>query len=145
VPPIFQTEVAADAIYFATRHRRRSLWVGGPTTRAIVADKFAPGLLDHYLAENGYSSQQTDEPEEADRPDNLWQPVDAEGRGDYGARGRFDERARSFSVGLALTKARPWILAMVAQAVGMGVGLAVGRYAGDLMRPAWPARMAHPA
>jgi NAD(P)-dependent dehydrogenase (short-subunit alcohol dehydrogenase family) len=138
VPPIFQPEVAADAIYFAARHRRRSLWVGGPTTRAIVADKFAPGRLDHYLAENGYSSQQTNEPEETDRPDNLWQPVDAKGRGDYGAHGRFDERARSFSVGLALTKARPWIQAMVAQSVGMGVGLAVGRCVADLLRSPRP-------
>jgi NAD(P)-dependent dehydrogenase (short-subunit alcohol dehydrogenase family) len=39
VPPIFQPEVAARAIVWAARHRRREVWVGGPTVRAILADR----------------------------------------------------------------------------------------------------------
>ena len=47
VPPMFQPEVAADAIVFAATHRRREIYVGFPTVKAIVANKIA---LDMYLA-----------------------------------------------------------------------------------------------
>ena len=75
VPPIFQPEVAADAIVWAARHPRRELMVGWPTVRAIVGNAIAPGLADRYLARNGYDAQQTDEPVDPDRPDNLFEPV----------------------------------------------------------------------
>src|SRR6202012_124238 len=58
VPPIFQPEIAADAILFAATHKRREIYVGLPTVEAIVANKIAPGFLDHYLARNGFKSQQ---------------------------------------------------------------------------------------
>jgi NAD(P)-dependent dehydrogenase (short-subunit alcohol dehydrogenase family) len=93
VPPIFQPEVAAEAIYFAAHNPRREFYVGLPTVKAIVANKIAPGLLDHYLARTGYDSQQYDGAEDSNRPDNLWQPVP----GDHGAHGAFDKRARSWS------------------------------------------------
>jgi NAD(P)-dependent dehydrogenase (short-subunit alcohol dehydrogenase family) len=128
VPPIFQPEVAADAIYFAAHHRRREMWVGRPTTQAIVADKIAPGLLDHYLAEVGYSSQQMDQPEDPERPNNLWEPVDAEGLGDYGAHGTFDDRAQNYSVGLALSKARPFLQTAALGCAAVLAGVAAARY-----------------
>ena len=81
VPPIFQPEVAAEAIHFAAHNPRREFYVGLPTVGAIVADKIAPCLLDHYLARTGYDSQQYDGAEDPNRPDNLWQPVP----GDHGA------------------------------------------------------------
>jgi len=37
---------------------RRECWVGSPTVKAIVAQKFIPGILDHYLAKNEYDAQQ---------------------------------------------------------------------------------------
>ena len=43
VPPIFQPEVAADAIYFAAHSRRRELYVGHSTVMAILGNKLAPG------------------------------------------------------------------------------------------------------
>jgi len=98
VPPIFQPEVAADAVVFAADHpRRREYWVGAPTAATLIANKFAAGLLDHYLAKTGYKSQQTDLPNE--KPANLWRPADDHGS-DYGAHGRFDDRstARSYQV-----------------------------------------------
>jgi NAD(P)-dependent dehydrogenase (short-subunit alcohol dehydrogenase family) len=49
-------------------------------------------LADWYLARNGYEAQQTDTPEQSDRPDNLW-PL----HGDHGAHGAFDHRARPSS------------------------------------------------
>jgi len=63
-----------------------------------VGNKIAPGLLDHYLARTGYKSQQTEEPEDPSRPNNLWTPVD--GGQDWGAHGRFDDRAQGHSVEL---------------------------------------------
>lgn len=89
VPPIFQPEVAARAILFAATHRRREVWVGMPTLKAIVANKIAPGLLDRYLAGRGYEGQLTKEPKPADSPANLYRSV----AGDWGAHGRFDSRA----------------------------------------------------
>src|SRR5213080_4464917 len=93
VPPIFQPEVAAEAIYFAAHNPKREFYVGLPSLEAIVANKIAPGLLDHVLARNGYDSQQYNGAEDPNRPDNLWQPVP----GDHGAHGAFDSRARSYT------------------------------------------------
>ena len=42
VPPIFQPEVAADAIVFAANHPRREMMVGWPTVKAIVGNAVAP-------------------------------------------------------------------------------------------------------
>ena len=90
---IFEPEVAARAIVWASEHPRRELNVGWGTTQAIVANAFAPGLLDRYLARIGYEGQQGDEPEEPNRPDNLFAPV----RGDAGAHGVFSDRAKNVS------------------------------------------------
>lgn len=109
VPPIFQPEVAADAIVWASRHARREIYVGAPTTAAIVGNKVAPGLGDRYLARTGFDSQQTSESETPDRPDNLWRPVDD--IRDFGAHGRFGRRARHSSWQLWLTENRGTIAA----------------------------------
>jgi short-subunit dehydrogenase len=105
VPPIYQPEVAADAIVHASRHPRREIWVGMPTLQAIVADKIAPGLLDHYLASSGYAAQQCDGPEDPTRPDNLWEPVD----GKHRTRGDFSHRAHGRSVQLWTNEHRGWL------------------------------------
>jgi len=94
VPPIFQPEVAAEAIVYAATHSVREFYVGFSTVKAILANKFAAGLLDRYLTRNGFKSQQTSEPKDPARPDNLFQPL----RGDFGAHGAFDQRARRFSL-----------------------------------------------
>ncbi len=94
VPPIFQPEVAARAIYHAAHHpNRREYFVGGSTVVAIFGNKLAPSLADHYLAHTGYDSQQYDGHRDPDRPDNLYHPV----AGDHGAHGTFDDRARAHS------------------------------------------------
>jgi NAD(P)-dependent dehydrogenase (short-subunit alcohol dehydrogenase family) len=114
VPPIFQPEVAAEAIYFAAHNPRREFYVGAPSVGVIVANKFVPGLLDHYLAHTGYDSQQHDGAEYPNRPDNLWQPVP----GDHGAHGAFDARARSWSPQLWMSEHRA-LLALAALALGI--------------------------
>lgn len=95
VPPIYQPEVAADAIVWASDHDRRELYVGISTEVAIVGNKLLPGVGDWYLARTGYDSQQAAEPERPNRPDNLWQPVDSDR--DFGAHGRFGAQARGVS------------------------------------------------
>jgi NAD(P)-dependent dehydrogenase (short-subunit alcohol dehydrogenase family) len=105
VPPIFQPEVAADAIVWAAEHDRPELWVGWPTVKAILVDKIAPRLADRYLARKGYEAQQTNGLRSPDRPDNLWEPVP----GDPGAHGDFDDRARDTSWQLRATKNRGWL------------------------------------
>ena len=102
VPPIFQPEVAAEAIYFAAHNPKREFYVGLPSLEAIVANKIAPGFLDQYLARTGYDSQQHDGPEDPNRPNNLWQPVP----GDHGAHGAFDALARNWSPQLWTSKHR---------------------------------------
>jgi short chain dehydrogenase len=94
VPPIFQPEVAAEAVVWAARHPRREIMVGWPTVRAIVGNAVAPGLVDRFLARDGYDAQLTDEPIDPGRPDNLFEPLP----GDQGAHGPFDERARPRSL-----------------------------------------------
>lgn len=102
VPPIYQPEVPANAIYQAAHSRRREWLVGWPTYRAIWGNYLAPGFADRYLAKNGFSSQQTDEPEDPKRPDNLWSPPP----GDYGCHGRFDKESRSGSPLLWMSRHR---------------------------------------
>src|SRR5581483_3721204 len=110
VPPIFQPEVAADAIIFAATHKRREIYVGGPTVKAIVGNKIAPSLVDKFLSRTCYKSQQTREPENPARPNNLFKPVS----GEFGAHGNFDNRARRFSLQLWLDKHRSvWIGALL--------------------------------
>jgi NADP-dependent 3-hydroxy acid dehydrogenase YdfG len=104
VPPIYQPEVIARAVYWVAHHRRRDFSVGFPTVKAIVGNKFIPGWLDHYLAAIGYESQQTHEPVDPGRPDNLYTPLP----GDYGARGVFSHRAQNFSVQAWLNRYRTW-------------------------------------
>ena len=87
---IFQPEVAADAIVFAAEHDRRDIFVGYPTYEAIIGNKIAPWYADRVLANTGIEGQQTDEPEEADRPHNLWEPLP----GDHGAHGNFGDQAK---------------------------------------------------
>jgi NAD(P)-dependent dehydrogenase (short-subunit alcohol dehydrogenase family) len=88
VPPIYAPEIAADAIVWAAAHRRREMSVGAVTTGVIWGNKLAAGLGDRYLARTGYDSQQTDEPADPNRPDNLWHPLP----GDRGPHGRFGDR-----------------------------------------------------
>jgi NAD(P)-dependent dehydrogenase (short-subunit alcohol dehydrogenase family) len=116
VAPVWQPELAADAIAFAAAHPRRELWVGHSTVAAIAGNKLAPRLADRYLARTAVDGQQTPDPIPPDRPDYLDAPLP----GDRGAHGRFDGEARSFSLHLALTKRKRPLL--VAAAAGLVTG-----------------------
>ena len=114
VPPIFQPEVAARAIVWASYHRRRQVAVGAPTLLAEWTQKFAPGLVDRYLARTCYRGQQiANDPDDHQRPDNLFEPV----AGDPGTHGRFDARAQSHSAALGAVEQRTWLVL-----AGLGLG-----------------------
>ncbi|PYJ76852.1 MAG: short-chain dehydrogenase [Verrucomicrobia bacterium] len=110
VPPIFQPEVAAEAIYFAAHHPRREFYVGWSSAKAIIANKIAPGMLDHFLAHTGYDSQQYDGAEDPNRAHNLWEPVP----GDHGAHGDFNARAKKSSAFLWMSEHRGWLVLIAA-------------------------------
>jgi NAD(P)-dependent dehydrogenase (short-subunit alcohol dehydrogenase family) len=119
VPPIFTPEVAAESIVWAADHDRRELLVGYPTVRAVVGNKIAPGLGDWYLSRNGIEAQQTDEPDDPDRPHNLWQPVDEDR--DFGAAGRFGDESRPRSWQFELSKRRGTALLAVGAAAALAL------------------------
>src|SRR5437763_3032135 len=133
VPPIFQPEVAAEAIVYAAHARRREIYVGGSTVKAILANKIAPGLLDRYLARNN-AGQLSREPADPSRPDNLF----AAAPGRHGAHGRFDNEARPFSTALWLSRQRGWMLAGIGLALGAGAVMLVPKF--SRRTPLLPAR-----
>ncbi|UJR86912.1 SDR family oxidoreductase [Sandaracinus amylolyticus] len=89
VPPIYQPEVAARVIADSIGYRRREVFVGKPTVKAILGSKFAPGYADHVLANEGYDGQMAEMPLHVPRRDNLFEPLP----GDFGAHGVFTDRA----------------------------------------------------
>ena len=107
VPPIYQPELAADAIYHAAHARRREIYVGWPTVKAIVGNKVAAGYIDRYLAKMGYEAQQYNGLVDPNRPNNLYEPLP----GDRGAHGEFDDRATSFSPQVWVNTHRQWVAA----------------------------------
>ncbi|WP_164701456.1 SDR family oxidoreductase [Modestobacter sp. KNN46-3] len=120
VPPIYQPEVAARAVVWASEHRRREVWVGASTVATILGSRVAGGLLDHYLGRTGYSSQQTDEPADPDSPNYLFSPVP----GDHGTHGPFDDQAHTRSVQLPVSLHRGAVLTGLTALGAAAVGLA---------------------
>ncbi len=95
VPPIFQPEVAAEAIVHAARTGERAVQVSWMTSKTVLADRIIPGALDRHLADVGFASQERpDDGPGAPRADNLYEPLP----GDHGCHGSFDDRARSVSL-----------------------------------------------
>lgn len=89
VPPVYDPEVAADAILRAAEEAPREILVGKSSLQLLLGAMAAPGYIDHRLADMGYAGQQSDEPDRPGRTDNLFAPVP----GDFGARGRFGAQA----------------------------------------------------
>ncbi len=118
VPPIYQPEVAARAIYYAAHHpERREYYPAWSAVKAIFGNKLVPSLADRYLARKGYDSQQHDGREDPNRANNLWEPVP----GDHGAHGSFSDRARKHSTELWLETHVGWLAA--AAVLGVAAGL----------------------
>lgn len=90
---IYEPEVAAQVIEYASRHARREYYVGWPTVKAIIGNKIAPWYADWVLSRNGFKDQMTNEPENVNRKNNLWEPL----QGDHGGHGPFSKDSKKFS------------------------------------------------
>jgi short-subunit dehydrogenase len=119
VPPIFQPELAAEAILWAATRDRRELWVGWPAIKAILSSRLVPGLGDRLAAHQAWDEQETDRSARA-RPDNLFEPVP----GEFGAHGRFDDRATRRMPALWL--AQHWRALLASAAALVVLALIVG-------------------
>ena len=128
VPPIYQPEVAARAIYWAAHHRKREIYVGRSSVQAIVGNKIAPNFADHILAKKGYEAQQHDGHDDPTRPDNLWAPVE----GDHGAHGEFDSRAESHSFEAFAVRHK---IGIALASLSLGLGVFTARNSGKKRRP----------
>lgn len=117
VPPIFQPEVAAQAIVWAADARKREVWVGWPTVKAILANLVVPGLIDHYLARTNFDAQQTGAPTSPTRPSNLFEPA----TGRHAMHGSFDAIAKSASIQMWLSRHRRTVLLASAAIVVAGL------------------------
>jgi hypothetical protein len=97
---VYSPEVAARAIVYAASHNRREIYVGYPTFKAIYGNKVASWYADYVLAKTGVDGQQTNEPVDADRKNNVWEPVHE----DRGAYGSFDSisHKKSFTLWVSL-------------------------------------------
>jgi NAD(P)-dependent dehydrogenase (short-subunit alcohol dehydrogenase family) len=96
VPPTFAPEMIADSVVWAAERAPREMVIGASALQAILGQKLAPGLVDRYLAKTGYDAQQTDQPVDPNRPDNLFDTVP----GDHGAHGPFDAESSTWSAQL---------------------------------------------
>jgi short-subunit dehydrogenase len=124
VPPVFQPEVAADAVHWAAHHRRREVYVGLPTVYTILGSKLAPWIAERYLAKTAVSGQQTDgPPAPTNRDGNLFETVD---HGDPGAHGAFDSIADERSL--------QWWTSRHRVALGTAAGAALAAAVGGWLR-----------
>ena len=123
VAPVYQPQIAADAIVWASEHPRREVFVGGSTVATILGNRLAPRVADRYLARTAVDGQHSDIPIEADRPDYLHAPLP----GDRGAHGIFDDESASRSYAWWLTKHRAALVAGAAASGALAAGIAALR------------------
>ena len=124
VPPVYQPEVAADAVHWAASHRRRQVYVGIPTVYTVLGSKFAPWIAERYLARTAVKGQQTEgPPDKRNAEGNLMRPPEH----DPGPHGPFDKKAHSHSV--------QWWLSRHRAAIGAGLGAAALLGAAAIARP----------
>jgi short-subunit dehydrogenase len=124
VPPIYQPEIPAEAVYWAAHHHRRELWVGYSAVQAILGNMLAPSLADRYLARTAFSGQQIpDMPVAADRPDNLLSPLPQMAA----THGIFDDEAKTSSPQLWLSRHRRLLAGAAGATAAAALGLAAQR------------------
>jgi short-subunit dehydrogenase len=108
VPPIHDPDVAARAIFSVVKRTPRELWLGAASLKAIVGTCLMPGLLDRLMARSAYSGQLTNEDDDPQRPDNLFESQESLHR----TRGRFSGRARDSALALSSTQVSALLFAV---------------------------------
>lgn len=114
--PVYEPEIAAEAISRAAFGRHRDVRVGLSGLGRRAAGLLVPSLMDRHQSLHAYARQLEKDAAEADAPDNLFAPV----TGAYAAHGRFDLDVRKTMPILVTTTIRS-VLAGAALAAGLGV------------------------
>jgi NADP-dependent 3-hydroxy acid dehydrogenase YdfG len=121
VPPIYQPEIPAEAVYWASQHHRREVWVGASAVLAILGNRVAPSFADWYLARTGFKGQQMQgKPVSPDRPDNLFEPLPKLAA----THGIFDDKAKTRSPQMWMATHRPAVFGALAGVAAAATGLA---------------------
>ena len=124
LPPVYQPELAANAIVWAAQHAPRELNVGWPVAVGRLLHGLVPGLMDRYVAATAWEGQQSKDPETTRRPDALDRPVGAS----VGAHGAFDDMAKERSVQMWLaTHPRAVLAGALAGLAASLTALRIGR------------------
>jgi len=126
VPPVYQPEVIARAVVYAALHPRREIWIGWNTIKALLGQRFIPGLLDRYLARVAWDGQTTRSLPPGHPLEHPEDNVDAPLPGDRGAHGPFGHIARRSSKTFWL---RSNASALFGGALALGAGLWLTRWA----------------
>jgi NAD(P)-dependent dehydrogenase (short-subunit alcohol dehydrogenase family) len=100
VPPVYAPELVARAILDCAERPVRDLVVSGMGKLLSVAGTVAPRLTDRYMERSTFEAQGTGQAV-ADRPDNLYEPVEHDG-GERGKNWRGRVHARSIYTAGAL-------------------------------------------
>ncbi|CAP54673.1 SDR family oxidoreductase [Gluconacetobacter diazotrophicus] len=111
--PVYEPEIAAEAISHAAFGRHRDVWVGLSGLGRRLAGLLAPTLVDRRQSVRSYAAQLEKNPAESDAPDSLFAPV----AGAYAAHGRFDLIAR---------KTMPPLITTTIRTAAIGVALVAG-------------------
>jgi NAD(P)-dependent dehydrogenase (short-subunit alcohol dehydrogenase family) len=119
IPPVYTPQVVAHSILEAAQQPMRDLIVGGMGKVVSLGEKLSPRLTDKYMERSTFDSQMTEIQAPADRPTNLYEPLDYDG----GPRGRFEGRVRKWS---AYTKAVLHPRAAAGILAGVGLSIAAG-------------------
>jgi short-subunit dehydrogenase len=126
VPPVYQPEVIARAAVYAAVHPRREYWIGWNTIKALLGQRFIPGLLDRHLSRVAWDGQTTRSLPPGHPLEHHQDNVDAPLPGDRGAHGPFDHIARTWSKTFWL---RSNAGALLGSAAALGATLWLSRWA----------------
>ncbi|QGU16466.1 SDR family NAD(P)-dependent oxidoreductase [Leclercia sp. 119287] len=123
VAPVFQPEVAAEAIFGVAQRPVRELWVGRSTIGAIVGQFLFPGFLDRMMVKKAWEGQMDEALNPPDRRDNLTEPVGGEHR----IHGRFSPEAKPRAAAMTSGVPGKALLGTVALAGLLLIGKCLGR------------------
>ena len=122
VPPVYQPEVAAEAVLKAAREGGDEYWLGGTVAKLILGNMWFPEAIKRLLASTTVTGQQTNESILRSRPDNLMQPVHRY----HQTHGSFGTGARNWAPVFPAQATRLAVLA-AGTAATVGVGYLLGR------------------
>lgn len=123
MPPLFSPESIAESVVWAIEHGPREMLIGGPTMQVVWGQKFAPALLDRYLASKGFEPQMANEPNEQHGRDILFATLP----GDPGAQGPYRDRERGADLQMRLRPHATTIAAAVGLVALAAFGFSVRR------------------